>query len=77
VPLLIAHGDKDRRVPVSQSRNMVRALTRGGAAVDSVFYPEAGHGFTRPEDSIDYLRRVEAFLARHNPADARPEPATR
>jgi dienelactone hydrolase len=74
VPVLIAHGDKDRRVRVSQSRNMVRALTRAGASVDSVFYPEAGHGFSRPEDSIDFLRRVEAFLARHNPADA-PAPA--
>jgi len=72
VPLLIAHGDRDRRVPVSQSRNMVRALTRAGAGVESVFYPEAGHGFTRPEDSIDFLRRVESFLARHNPADAPP-----
>lgn len=74
VPLLIAHGEKDRRVPVSQSRNMVRALTRAGANVESVFYAEAGHGFTRPEDSGDYLRRVEAFLARHNPADP-PAPA--
>ena len=70
VPLLIAHGEKDRNVPVAQSRNLVRALQRSGASVDSVFYPEAGHGFSRPEDSGDFLRRVEAFLARHNPADA-------
>ena len=43
--------------------------------VESVFYPEAVHGFTRPQDSADFLRRVEAFLARHNPADAAPAPA--
>ena len=70
VPVLIAHGEGDRRVPVSQSRNLVRALERRGAELESVFYEEAGHGFTRPEDSLDFLRRVEAFLARHNPADA-------
>jgi dipeptidyl aminopeptidase/acylaminoacyl peptidase len=74
VPVLIAHGEKDWRVPVSHSRDMVRALSRSGAAVESVFYPEAGHGFSRPEDSLDFLRRVEAFLARHNPADS-PVPA--
>ena len=70
IPLLIAHGEKDTNVPVSQSRDFLRALTRVGGNVESVFYPEAGHGFSRPEDSIDYLRRVEAFLRRHNPAEA-------
>lgn len=68
VPVLIGHGERDRRVPLSQSRDMVRALTGRGARVESVFYPEAGHSFTRPEDQADFLRRVEAFLARHNPA---------
>jgi dipeptidyl aminopeptidase/acylaminoacyl peptidase len=74
VPLLIAHGERDRNVPVSQSRSLVRAMTRSGATMESVFYPQAVHGFNRPEDSADFLRRVEAFLARHNPAEA-PAPA--
>lgn len=74
LPLLIAHGDRDRNVPPSQSRNLIRALTRSNSNVESVFYPEAGHGFSRPEDQADFLRRVEAFLARHNPADAAPPP---
>jgi acetyl esterase/lipase len=69
VPVLIAHGERDRNVPVSQSRNMVRALTRSRASMESVFYPEGVHGFTRPQDSADFLRRVEAFLSRHNPAE--------
>lgn len=72
VPVLIAHGERDRNVPPAQSRNLVRAMARAGTAVESVFYPQAVHGFTRPEDSADFLRRVEAFLARHNPAGAAP-----
>lgn len=72
VPVLIAHGERDTNVLPSQSRDMVAALTAAGAQVESVFYPKAGHGFSNPEDSIDFLRRVEAFLARHNPADAPP-----
>jgi dipeptidyl aminopeptidase/acylaminoacyl peptidase len=77
VPLLIAHGERDRNVPVSQSRDLVRAIGRAGtgARMESVFYPQAVHGFTRPEDSADFLRHVEAFLARYNPAEAPAAPA--
>ena len=31
---------------------------------------KAGHDFTDAAQSADFLRRVEAFLARHNPAGA-------
>jgi dipeptidyl aminopeptidase/acylaminoacyl peptidase len=75
IPLLIGHGARDTNVPVAQSRNLVRALERSAAPMESVFYPEAGHGFARAQDQADFLRRVEAFLARHNPADAAPAPA--
>ncbi|MBV9881918.1 MAG: S9 family peptidase, partial [Sphingomonadaceae bacterium] len=68
VPVLIAHGEQDRVVPVSQSRNLVRALERAGAHPESVFYAQEQHGFTKAQDSVDFLRRVEAFLARHDPA---------
>ena len=69
IPVMIAHGELDTNVPPSQSRDMVAALTQAGRYVSSVFYPKAAHGFSSPEESIDYLRRVEAFLTRHNPAD--------
>ena len=68
MPLLIAHGEKDTTVPPSQSRNLIRALAGRPVVLDFVFYPEAGHGFSRPQDNADFLRRLEAFLVRHNPA---------
>ena len=68
VPLLIGHGEQDTRVPVDQSRRLVRALTRRNALVQSVFYAKSGHDFGSSADSADFLRRVEAFLAEHNPA---------
>jgi dipeptidyl aminopeptidase/acylaminoacyl peptidase len=68
VPVLIGHGEQDIRVPVDQSRDLVRALTRRRADVESIFYPKSGHNFTTPEESVDFMRRIEAFLARHNPA---------
>ncbi|HYE26704.1 MAG TPA: alpha/beta fold hydrolase [Allosphingosinicella sp.] len=72
VPVLIAHGELDSNVPVDQSRQMVKALKARGASVQSAFYPKAGHGFSLSADSIDFMKRVEAFLEVHNPAGPAP-----
>jgi dipeptidyl aminopeptidase/acylaminoacyl peptidase len=68
VPLLIGHGEKDERVPVKQSRQMVDALARVGAPVSSIFYKDEGHGFDKSADLEDWLKRLEGFLAKYNPA---------
>lgn len=68
VPLLIVHGEEDNNVPPSQSHDMVKALKKNGAVFESAFYPDAGHSFYKSEDSVDFFRKVEAFLAKHNPA---------
>ena len=68
VPLLIAHGEQDTRVPVKQSHLMVDALTKARADVSSVFYKDSGHGFDSEADMEDWLKRLEAFLAKYNPA---------
>jgi dipeptidyl aminopeptidase/acylaminoacyl peptidase len=76
VPTLIAHGEQDVNVPAEQSHRLVRALERARIAnFESVFYPKSGHGFTDAVESADWLRRVEAFLARHNPAAPAAAPA--
>ncbi|MBV8687564.1 MAG: S9 family peptidase [Alphaproteobacteria bacterium] len=72
VPVLVAHGERDSTVPVDQSRRLVAALKSRGARVISVFYPRTGHGFSSSEESIDYMRRVEAFLELNNPPDGMP-----
>lgn len=68
VPVLIAHGEKDNNVPVDQSTKLVKALKGSPAPVESLFYKEAGHNFTKSEDSADFLKKVEAFLAKYNPS---------
>lgn len=69
VPVLIAHGDEDPIVPVEQSRLYAKALKKAGKPHEFHVYEGAGHGFEDPADHADWLRRLEAFLARHNPAD--------
>ncbi|HEX8307665.1 MAG TPA: S9 family peptidase [Allosphingosinicella sp.] len=69
IPLLLAHGKDDKRVPPSQSAKLHEALQRAGRAHEYVLYPEEGHGFAKAENAVDFLNRVERFLARHNPSD--------
>jgi dipeptidyl aminopeptidase/acylaminoacyl peptidase len=55
-------------VPVSQSIRLHEALERAGKPNEYVLYPDEGHGFSKVEDSVDFLNRVDAFLGRYNPA---------
>jgi dipeptidyl aminopeptidase/acylaminoacyl peptidase len=68
IPMLIVHGKKDRRVPVSQSIRLHEALQRAGKPHEFILYPDEDHGFSKAEDSLDFLKRLDAFLARYNPA---------
>jgi dipeptidyl aminopeptidase/acylaminoacyl peptidase len=64
-PLLIAQGANDPTVKRSESLQMVEALKAAGKTVEYVEYPDEGHGFTRPENRLDFYARAEKFLARH------------
>jgi dipeptidyl aminopeptidase/acylaminoacyl peptidase len=69
VPVLIAHGEADKIVPVGQSKRIHEALRQARIDHEFVIYPQEGHGFANTAHSVDFLKRVEAFLAKHNPAD--------
>jgi dipeptidyl aminopeptidase/acylaminoacyl peptidase len=48
---------------------MYTAMKKAGKYVEFVSVPLADHYFTREADRITLLRAMEAFLAKHNPAD--------
>lgn len=68
VPLLLAHGKLDDNVPATQSEKLAEALRKAGKPHELVIYPDEGHSFGKVENSVDFLKRVEAFLRKHNPA---------
>ncbi|MBL0022546.1 MAG: S9 family peptidase [Sphingomonadales bacterium] len=68
-PVLLTHGDDDTNVPFSQYKSFVAALKKAGKSVETHVYEGEGHGFEDPENEKDWLNRLEAFLAKHNPAD--------
>jgi dipeptidyl aminopeptidase/acylaminoacyl peptidase len=57
-PLLVQQGENDIRVPPGQAKQVVAALKKKGNIVDSVFYPEEGHGFFKREHQQDSLQRM-------------------
>jgi dipeptidyl aminopeptidase/acylaminoacyl peptidase len=64
-PLLIGHGANDPRVKLAESDAIVAAARKHGLPVTFVVYPDEGHGFARPENNLDFMGRVEEFLAKY------------
>jgi dipeptidyl aminopeptidase/acylaminoacyl peptidase len=69
-PLLIAHGEDDSTVPISQSKKLVAALKKAGKGnYEFVAYKGEGHGFADAANQKDWYDRLGAFLDKHNPAE--------
>jgi dipeptidyl aminopeptidase/acylaminoacyl peptidase len=62
-PLLIGQGANDPRVAQAESDQIVGAMKAAGIPVTYVLYPDEGHGFARPENSIAFYAIAENFLA--------------
>ncbi len=62
-PLLIGQGANDPRVKQAESDQIVTAMKENKIPVTYVLYPDEGHGFARPENSLSFNAITEAFLA--------------
>lgn len=65
IPVLIGHGANDPRVKQAEADQIVAALKANQIPYEYVIYPDEGHGFAKPENRIDFYRRVEKFLKEH------------
>lgn len=65
VPLLIAHGEEDRRVLPSQSEAMVNALRAAQRPVDWLPLPGEGHALAGLTNRERFFRALLEFLDRH------------
>lgn len=64
-PLLIGQGANDPRVKEAESEQIVAAMQERNIPVTYVLFPDEGHGFARPENSIAFWAVSEAFLAKY------------
>ncbi|WP_199611490.1 alpha/beta hydrolase family protein [Flocculibacter collagenilyticus] len=65
VPVFLAHGKKDRRVPYEHAKRLRKAFDKSG--VDYTWYVKSkeSHGFFDPENQKDYMKKVVSFLDKH------------
>jgi dipeptidyl aminopeptidase/acylaminoacyl peptidase len=72
IPILIVHGAKDDRVPVAQSRDLVKRLKAAGKVEGRDFIyleqPRNTHHLPLEQDRVQLLEEMKRFLDKHNPA---------
>jgi dipeptidyl aminopeptidase/acylaminoacyl peptidase len=67
VPILLAMGAQDRRVPLIHANDFVKNLRAAGkdGLLEYVIYEGEGHGFNKDENVLDHMGRLEKFLAKN------------
>lgn len=71
-PLLIVQGANDPRVQANESQQIVEALRTKNIPVTYVVFPDEGHGFAHPQNSIAFAAVAENFLAKYLRGKAEP-----
>ncbi len=64
-PLLIGQGANDPRVKIAESDQIAEAMNQSGLPVTYVVFPDEGHGFHNPKNSMAFNAVTEQFLAEH------------
>jgi dipeptidyl aminopeptidase/acylaminoacyl peptidase len=65
VPVLLAHGTRDPRVPYGESEQFAAALAERQKPVTFLSFDYAGHGFIRPADRARVYAAVADFFTTH------------
>jgi dipeptidyl aminopeptidase/acylaminoacyl peptidase len=61
-PLLVIHGENDPRVPVSEARQIIKAVLDNNGIVDSLIFPDEGHGVSKLANRLAFYRRMAEFF---------------
>jgi dipeptidyl aminopeptidase/acylaminoacyl peptidase len=64
-PLLVIHGDKDYRVPVSEALRLWWDLQGQAPDTRFLYFPDENHWILKPGDVTVWYETVLAFLAQH------------
>ncbi|PKK82247.1 MAG: S9 family peptidase [candidate division Zixibacteria bacterium HGW-Zixibacteria-1] len=64
-PLLVVHGENDPRVPVGEARQIMQAVIDNGGVVDSLIFPDEGHGISKLSNRLEFYRKMVEFFDAH------------
>jgi dipeptidyl aminopeptidase/acylaminoacyl peptidase len=62
VPMLIAHGLNDPRVPVGEAMQLAVGLQTRGYDPELLYFPDEGHGFAKLNNRLLFAERMVKFL---------------
>lgn len=66
IPVMLVQGAKDRRVPMSQYRSLLDALTSAGKPPEmTVVEPKEGHGFYDYDNQVRLYTKMQAFFDKY------------
>lgn len=65
VPVLIAHGLNDPRVPIAEAMQLAEALQRRGEDPELLFFADEGHSLRKLDNRELFTLRAVRFLRRH------------
>jgi dipeptidyl aminopeptidase/acylaminoacyl peptidase len=64
-PLLITHGEEDRRVPITQGEEYYRTLKKMGKPVEMLRFPREGHGIGESLHRIFLDQEQEKWFSKY------------
>ncbi len=62
VPMYIAHGLNDPRVPVGEAMQLAVGLMKRGMEPEQFFAPDEGHGFQKLDNRLLFAKKMSKFL---------------
>jgi len=65
VPVLLVHGEDDKRAPFAQAKAMRAALDAAHKPYEWLSKPGEGHGFYDEKNNIEFYTRLETFIAKY------------
>ena len=69
-PMLVIHGERDFRVPVTQGLELYGVLTAKGVPARLVYYPDENHWVLKGQNSRHWYGEVLGWLAKYLKPDA-------
>jgi dipeptidyl aminopeptidase/acylaminoacyl peptidase len=64
-PMLVIHGEKDARVPISEGLRLWTDLMRHGVDAKFLYFPDENHWILKPQNARIWYETVLGFLDQH------------
>ena len=65
VPVLLVHGEDDKRAPFAQAKAMRAALEAAHKPYEWMSKPGEGHGFYDEKNNIEFYTKLEDFIGKY------------